>query len=381
MVKILHTADLHIDSPFSMFDLEKAKQRKTELRRTFNNLVEYCVRENINIVLIAGDLFDMEFVTSDTINYIADCMRKASDVKFVITPGNHDFYCQNGAYDTDVFSSNVYIFKKTQVQKISFDDLETDIYGYAFTSDYLETNMISKIRCENKQRLSIVIGHADIFTKNSKYCPVTVDDIENTGCNYVALGHIHKGSKVDNVGDTYFSYSGCLEGRSFDECGKTHVVVGEFDKYLNQFGENRWNGKFRFETFSTRYYEKADCDITGCFNRREIAEKIYSLINEKGYNDRTLLRVTLKGLVRPDFTFDLNSITGDDVGVYYLELKNDVIPTLDNSDLLEDISIRGVFYKELLPKLQSQDEKEREIARIALEYGMKALGGYSPSDL
>ena len=380
MVKILHTADLHLDSPFSLLDVEKAKQRKNELRGTFVNLVKYALDNEIDIVIIAGDLFDMEYVTSQTISFISEVMKSANKIKFVITPGNHDFYCKSGAYDNE-FPSNVYIFRNTKIEKISFDDLETDIYGFGFTSDYLERDMLATRINANRDRLNIFACHADILTKDSKYCPITINDIANINCDYVALGHVHKGSKVDYVNGTAYAYPGCIEGRSFDECGKKYAIVGVFEKGFNQFSEYRWKSQFSYVRLCERTYEKIECDITGVQNVRDVYARIMEAVKKFNINDKTLLRVYLKGLVKPDFVFNPLSITCNDVGVYYLEIKNETIPIYENEELMNDISIRGVFYREMLPKLKSEDPKEREIARQALEYGMKALEGYRASDL
>lgn len=380
MVKILHTADLHLDSPFTILDYEKAKERKIELRNTFVKLVKYALDNGVNIVIISGDLFDMEYVTSGTISFICDVCSSAPDIKFVITPGNHDFYCNGGAYDNE-FPSNMYIFRNTRIDKISFDDLETDIYGFAFTSDFLETDMLATRLNANRERLSIFACHADILSKDSKYCPITINDIANLNCDYVALGHLHKGSKVDSINGTAYAYPGCIEGRSFDECGKKYVIVGTFEKGFNQFSEYRWKGQFNYVRLCDRTYEKIDCDVTGCQTTKDLYSKMREEIQKQNIDPKTLLRITLKGLVEPNIVFNTEGIRGEDVGVYYLEIKNDTIPTLNNEELLNDISIKGVFYRELLPKLQSSDEKEREIARQALEYGMKALSGYRSSDL
>ena len=66
MIKILHTADIHLDSPFSLLDVKKAQARKSELRGTFTSMMLYAKTENYDIVLLPGDIFDNEYATKET---------------------------------------------------------------------------------------------------------------------------------------------------------------------------------------------------------------------------------------------------------------------------------------------------------------------------
>ena len=90
MVKILHTADIHLDSPFSLLDVKKAQARKAELRGTFSSMMLYAKSEKYHIVLMAGDLFDSEFATKETLEMMATQFASAPECRFVISPGNHD---------------------------------------------------------------------------------------------------------------------------------------------------------------------------------------------------------------------------------------------------------------------------------------------------
>ena len=142
MIKVLHTADIHLDSPFSSFDIEKSNTRKDELRNTFHLAVSYAIENEIDLFIIAGDLFDMEYVTSKTMDFVKEEMIRASHTKFIITPGNHDYYHDKSVYADINLPSNCYIFKNNQVEKISFDDIETDVYGFGYTSEEYKSKIL-----------------------------------------------------------------------------------------------------------------------------------------------------------------------------------------------------------------------------------------------
>ena len=71
-VRILHTGDLHLDSPFACLSPEKSEERRRELRETFSRLVTLAREEQVDLLLIAGDLFDADYVTARTASRIIE---------------------------------------------------------------------------------------------------------------------------------------------------------------------------------------------------------------------------------------------------------------------------------------------------------------------
>ena len=58
-MKFVHCADVHIGMEFALNRI-KSKQRKAEILQSFLRIIEYCRDEAVDILLIAGDLFDSE---------------------------------------------------------------------------------------------------------------------------------------------------------------------------------------------------------------------------------------------------------------------------------------------------------------------------------
>ena len=374
MVKILHTADIHLDSPFSLLDVKKAQARKAEMRGTFSSMMLYAKMEKYDIVLMAGDLFDSEFATKETLETMAEQFASAPDCRFVIAPGNHDPLTPRSPYRKVEFPSNVYIFATDDMGKFSFDDIGVDVYGWAFTETEKHDNplRLGKVALD-RNKLNILCIHADITSADSPYCPISEDDIEKSGFDYIAMGHVHAGGEVKRIGQTYYAYSGCLEGRSFDECGQKGVIVIKTES--DDMGKGM---RFGFKRFSRRRFEKAKLDISGASGTADVSERIRELVSSRGYGEDTMLRISLRGVVSPSARIDTDSFEAEKFGLFYLEVRNDTSPTLDEAALMNDISIRGALYRELLPKLKSDDEKTRRIAAAALRYGLAALEGEEP---
>ncbi|MCD7776814.1 MAG: metallophosphoesterase, partial [Firmicutes bacterium] len=91
-VKILHTGDVHLDSPFSGLDPDRAAERKAELRAAFDSLLSFVSQNGVDILLIAGDLFDSGFATHDTVELLKSGFARIPGCRVIISPGNHDPY-------------------------------------------------------------------------------------------------------------------------------------------------------------------------------------------------------------------------------------------------------------------------------------------------
>lgn len=370
MVKIMHIGDVHLDSPFSCSDMRKAELRKIELRSAFSSVLDKANAENVDIVLISGDLFDSENVTRETASFLQKKFAENSNCRFVISPGNHDPYTQNSVYAKVKFPQNVYVFRSSRVSRICFDDLKTDVYGYAFEEKQMENVPFAGVKPVLKDRINILCAHGDMLSERSHTCPIHIHDIERSEFDYVALGHIHNGTDIQTAGKTYYAYSGCLEGRDFGECGDKGGILCSFDK-----NEGQLSATFKRFDFSKRKYITEKINVTGAQSTGDILPLIKKCISDNGYDTRTLLRVILYGEVSPEFVLQksyFDSVAGT---LFYFELVDNTKPFFDIGALKNDPTLRGAFYRELLPYLESEDEKMRETGMRALKYGLSSLAG------
>ncbi|MBQ9748221.1 MAG: DNA repair exonuclease [Clostridia bacterium] len=369
MPKIIHAADVHLDAPFSILDIQKAQVRKNELRAAFSSLVLFARTEKADLVILSGDLFDSGFATKETTAHLVSQFASLPDCRFVIAPGNHDPLTPRSLYKKEVFPKNVYIFEEETLSCFSFPEIGVDVYGYAFTSERYTDNPLKNIPPMSRGRINILAAHADLGG-NSENCPLSVQDIARSGFDYVALGHIHKGTDVKVAGGTYYAYSGCLEGRSFDECGIKGVIVAELTKHGGQL-----EASFSKRRLCKRHYEKLSADITGVDSDEVLTERLRSAVAAAGYGADVLLRLRLTGKISPDIKLHPSRITAQMLGLFYLEIEDASSPLLSYDELKNDISIRGALFRELLPMLESENEEERQIAADALRLGLAALDG------
>ena len=108
--------------------------------------------------------------------------------------------------------------------------------------------------------------------------------------------------------------------------------------------------------------------------------KVKDIIAEKNYSRDALVRIVLEGDVSSELVISKSAFTSIEENLFYLEIINKTRPFYDVDKLRKDPTVRGAFYEELLPLLEADDEKTREIAYSALKYGLSALGGNNVID-
>lgn len=111
MIKIIHCADLHLDSPMEThMTEEQASTRNTEIIHSFLRLTEYAAKNDVQAVIIAGDMFDGERVKTRTVDEVLDAIYRTPKVDYLYLVGNHDEAAH--AFADHVLPDNLKIFDK-----------------------------------------------------------------------------------------------------------------------------------------------------------------------------------------------------------------------------------------------------------------------------
>lgn len=227
MIKFLHAADFHLDSPFRALSPAQAARRRQEQRALLDELVELCNAEHCDLLLLAGDLFDSAAAWEDTMDKLSRSLR-ACRARVFIAPGNHDFFAPGSPYQWSKWPENVHIFEKNQIESVYLPELDTEIYGAAFTAP-TAASLLEGFRVRDPGCHNLMVLHADAENPTSPYCPVSQAQIEASGLSYLALGHIHAASGPRIAGKTVYAWPGCPMGRGFDELGEKGVYLGSLD--------------------------------------------------------------------------------------------------------------------------------------------------------
>ena len=367
MIRILHTGDVHLDSPFSGLPQDKADRRREESRAVFTSMMTYA-RQNADLVLITGDLFDAHFVTRSTVALITDELEKVG-CPVVISPGNHDPFSPGSVWEKVAFPDNVTVFSSDSLGKVTFDSLGVDVYGYAFTDAALHKNPLGTSHVADAERINLVCAHADMSSL-SPYAPLSKPMIEAFGADYAALGHIHQADGLcGEAGRSVYAYCGCPEGRSFDECGHKGAMIVGIEKVGTEAKVD-----MRPMIFSKKHYEIASVDVTGASVMSDVTAKAEQALS--AFDENAIVRLKLTGSVDPSLVISRQTVAS--LGnAYSVEVRDETVPLYGAAQLENDATIRGEVYRILRPRLESADEREREVALRALKYAMAAMNGES----
>ncbi len=364
MLKILHIADVHIDSPMKKLPYIRAREFKLKLRETFSAAIKFAKKEKCQIILIAGDLFDTEFYSRDTVEFLYREFKNAHEIRFVISPGNHDPYTESSPY-AETFPENVFVFKSEDISSFVFPELNATVYGYAFSSHtYLERPIEGF--SARYGTYNILCAHADTDNPISPYAPISASEFASSGVDYAALGHIHTKRDIMNSGRTVYAYSGCLAGRDFGEAGEMGGVLVTIDG-----APGNASVSCKRVVLCPWIYEEVRFDVTG-IDKTEIADRVRENITSDSMKKERIIRLVLCGL-SSDASSENELVSSlSDLGV--TEVSDETV-ALPPEGAEQDLTVRGEFYRILKPELESPDPNRRKVAAMALKLGLSALEG------
>ena len=363
-VKVLHCADLHFDTPFKELSKEVSDTSKNELLEVFKKIIDLAIEENIEVLLIAGDVFDNLTVNKNTLFFISDQIKRIKNIKVFISPGNHDPYNEKSFYSMINWPENVYIFKGDMEFK-EVKELNLVVWGAGFRNNYENESLLKSINVDNN-KINIMLLHGEITSTGSKneYNPIYINDIYKSNIDYIALGHRHKFSGILKEGMTTYAYSGCPQGRGFDEEGEKGVIIGEVYKG----GTN-----LSFLPVCKRKYITKEIDITGTNNYDEVIFKLLSDLSDEEIH-KNFYKIILKGELKEHFNLK-ESVLIEKLKnkFYYIKIINDTSIEVNLTELSRDYSIKGMFIAKILEKLKDASDDDKEILKLALKMGIQCL--------
>ena len=358
MVRILHAADFHLDSAFTGLNEQQARQRRQESRDLARRMVEYANDHGVQLMLLAGDLFDSDSIYGQTAQELAAALAEFRG-HVVIAPGNHDCYTAASPYARTLWPDNVLIFTAPEMLSmgLSFPQYGCTVYGAAFTAPEMSESTELAGIAERDGGVAIGILHGEVGVKDSRYRPIPLQQIAQSGLDYLALGHVHACSGVQLAGKTAYAYPGCPEGRGFDELGDKGFLVGEVDK---------GSVKLRFVPFAKRRYEIVTVDVTD----REPLEAVCETLPQ--HTEADICRVILTG--ETDGSVDAAAITGELSSRFYaLEVRDRTTVCRDIWDGCGEDSLRGLFLQKMREKYDAAGEAERQTIQQAVRFALSAM--------
>ncbi len=359
-MKIIHCADLHLDSKMTAnLTKEQARERRKEMLRTFTRMVEYAVKNNVRVILIAGDLFDTRNVSAMARNTVRDMICTHPEIDFLYLRGNHD--SDNFLSKMEELPENLFLFDE---EWTSYRYGNIVISGLELSEENRATVYNSLVLNHDDYNIVTLHGQVESYRSKDQAENISLNDLRNKNIDYLALGHVHSfvKEKLDNRG--IYCYSGCLEGRGFDECGPKGFVLLDIDEETHQ-------REVSFVPAAARTLYTLEVDVKGIMTTREAAVRMEQAIAQASYPSGSMVKFVLTGDVEVDAEFNCEYLQDLFNDYFYFEKVYDQTHLrVDYSDYEKDASLKGEFIRMVLDSDLSE-EKKTEVIRC----GILALSG------
>lgn len=354
-MKIIHCSDIHLGAKIeNKFSKEQSDKRKQELESSFARMVNYAKENNIQIILLTGDVFDVEVPTMRIKNLFYGIIESHSDIDFYYLRGNHD---QSNPFMNKPLK-NLKTFKEEDWTTYHYENV--DISGIELTSQNALSYSSSLHLHPDKK--NIVLLHGSVSDAEGPQ-QIKLSKLMEKNIDYLALGHYHsfKEYKIDYRGVAV--YSGCLEGRGFDELGEKGFVVLDIEDTI----------KYHFVPFSTRTLEEISIDVSALDKAYLIYQKVkMELENHPTISKKDIIRIYLKG----EIPFEMENIEEDVTNFlkndhyFYIEVKDKTSRPMQINKYKDEISLKGEFVRIVL-----KSDLDDHIKQKILQLGLKTIDG------
>ncbi len=358
MFQFIHAADFHLDSAFGALPARQAAARRREGREAVFRLADYVNRQGIDLVLLAGDLFDSGSAFRETGEQLAQALGQM-EARVFLAPGNHDWYGPGSPYAALRWPENVHIFRESRMTAVELPEWNAVVHGAAFTAPEQAAGLLAGFSAPADGRVHLGLLHGEVDPAEARYNPIRREEIAASGLAYLALGHIHRRTEPLRLGATLCAWPGCLEGRGFDELGEKGFYRGRVDGGAVSLD---------FVPFAWRRYERLEVDVTG----RDPRAAVEAALPQD--TARHLYRILLTGETG-EGGVDAAALEESLAERFYaLEIRDGTRMAEDIWRRAEEDSLRGLFLRELrLRWAAAKTEEEREQVTQAVRFGLAAL--------
>ena len=401
MVKLIHTADLHLDSAFrSRFTKEEAENRRQKQLMAWKELLSFAVEKKVQGILIAGDLFDSPVVSHGTMDFFLSTISEHPEISFFYLRGNHD--TENTFRYQENLPKNLFLFsekgKKYRLndrlllagveygtKDISFGENEGATQGAgqaaeqgvgqenahgaeALSKSESESEEESKFLKLKEEDCNILLLHGALYQGTPKGEAVQGEEgiflknLEKLPLSYIALGHIHKGREGKLNNGALWAYPGCLQGRGFDEEGERgflYLKVEEEKKEIRKEFIPIKQGEFRILEIELL----EDEGTLACLKKIEVEMEKAGIVKEDS------LRIILKGKKGLEQERNLRYLQLQlQDSVFFLEIRDECELSWNREEAMKEKSLKGEFLRVLAAADNLSKEEQEEI--IALGMGL-----------
>ena len=220
-MRFLHTADLHLGAQPDK-DRPWGAARADAVRTSLLRIVDLCIQEDIDLLLIAGDLFhapptERELKDAD---YLFSTLPRT---KVVLIAGNHDFVRPGSAYARYHFCPQVTFLSSPEMQSVYYPQWNLEVHGFSYDAQEIPEARLDDIQAPQNGRRHILLAHGG----DALHVPFRPSRLLGGGWDYIALGHLHKPALAQ---EGRLAIPGSPEATDHTETGAHGFYIGTLKK-------------------------------------------------------------------------------------------------------------------------------------------------------
>jgi len=277
--RFIHCSDLHLDTPFA--GLAKARpELKEKLRhatfQAFQNIIDLALREQVDAVIVAGDVYDAEDKSLQAQLKFRNALKKLAEagIPAFVAHGNHDPLASRSA--SLQYPENVTVFPGDRVERyevVREGKPTAHIYGISFPKRQVTENLALLFDKKHASGFAVGVLHTNVDGNSSheNYAPCRLKQLVGKGMDYWALGHVHA-HQVLREHDPAVVYSGNSQARSFKEQGRKGCCLVTL--------RDQTPPQVRFVATDVVRYLSQDMDISHCSSLDGVLRTVQSKSEE-----------------------------------------------------------------------------------------------------
>ncbi|MDK1376232.1 MULTISPECIES: exonuclease SbcCD subunit D [unclassified Sinorhizobium] len=294
--RFVHTADLHLDSPLRSLALrngELADLVRGATRGALAGIVDLCIAESVDALLIAGDLYDGSQTSMNTALFLASELRRLDEagIRTFVIRGNHD--AQSQVTRELTLPPSVHVFQgrsKPMLAKTLASGRTVHIHGVSFANPHAAESLLPSFHPPVADATNIAMLHTSLSGSpgHDRYAPCSVADLQRHGFDYWALGHVHQ--RQVHSEQPFIVMPGMPQGRDINEAGAKGVTLVTIDD----------DGRIEIEErpIGAAVFERLSVDITGAGEWRDVLDLVTRALTRLRHEisaENLILRLSLTG--------------------------------------------------------------------------------------
>lgn len=357
-MKFLHAGDIHLGAePEQGSGL--GELRGGELWDAFRTMIERCEKEQVDLLLIPGDLFHGQPLLRE-VKEVDRLFSSLTHTKVVMCAGNHDCLLSSSNYYQVTFPDNVTFLMDPHADSVYLPELNTEVFGLSYETRQISEARYDVLHINTPEHINILLAHGNVLC-NDKSIPIHRGILETAGFDYVALGHLHNRIEISNR----MAYSGSLEPLNRRETGPKGYIIGEIKKEGVETSEIQWS----FVPHARRVYVPLEFKVTAGTTELSLCSDLFAVMQEQGLWHMYL--ITLTGVRAREQVWKEETIRTIlcKRGANVIEITDATVPDFPIEQLRKEQAdtLVGRF-------IERMDEVEQPALRQkALQYGLQAL--------